>query len=392
MSDWPVAGFTSTGSKRPEALFGPAGRDEWQPPGRMVSSSGCRVRDDAGREYVDYVMALGAVALGYAHPEVTRAACSAAEAGVVGPLPPVLEEEVASELRRIMPAMEQLRFLKTGAEACAAAVRLARAATGRELVIGCGYHGWLDWCQTGGAGIPVAIRDLYAELPFNDLEGTRRLIRAAGDRLACVITEPIVVTEPTQEWLATVRGETERAGALLVLDEVKTAGRLALGGATERYRLRPDLVVLGKAIANGFPLAVVGGRREVMAASAHTWISSTLATEFVSLAAARATLAVMERDRVPERLGRTGHRLLAGLSAIAKRQPEVIAGVAGVPEMCFVQFRDERHAPALARAAARRGVLFKRSAYDFVSLAHDDPTVDSTLAILEDAVSEVARM
>ncbi len=392
-ADWPIAGFTSTGSKRPDALFGPAEPGDWQPPVRMVSASGCRVRDEAGREYVDYLMALGAVALGYGHPEVTRAAAAAVEAGVVGPLPPVLEEEVASELRRLLPCLEQLRFLKTGAEACAAAVRIARAATGRDLVIGCGYHGWLDWCQGGGgAGIPGATRELYAELPFNDVEGSRRLIRAAGDRLACVVTEPVIVTEPTPEWLGTLRAETERTGALLVLDEVKTAGRLALGGGTERYGIRPDLIVLGKAIANGFPLAVVGGRREVMIAVAHTWISSTLATEFVSLAAARATLTVLEREGVPARLHQHGARLVAGLEGVAARHADVIAGVTGIPEMCFCQFRSERHAAAVARAAARRGVLFRRTAYNFVSLAHDRPTIDSTLGHFENAVEEVARM
>jgi glutamate-1-semialdehyde 2,1-aminomutase len=393
MSDWPIAGFTSTGSKRPEVLFGELDAGGWQPPVRMVSAAGCRVRDEAGRDYVDYVMALGAVALGYGHPEVGAAATAAIESGVVGSLPPVLEEEVASEIRRLMPWIEQLRFLKTGAEACAAAVRLARVATGRDFVIGCGYHGWLDWCQGArGSGIPAATRELYAELPFNDVDESRRLIRAGGDRLACVITEPIVVSEPTPEWLETVRSETERAGALLVLDEVKTAGRVALGGGAERYAIRPDLVVLGKAIANGFPLAVVGGRREVMAAVAHTWISSTLSTEGVALAAARATLQVLERDRVPEALERVGARLLAGLERLAERHPAVIGGVAGVPQMCFCRFQQERQAPALARAAARRGVLFKRSAYNFVSLAHDEGTIDQTLALLDEALDEVARI
>jgi glutamate-1-semialdehyde 2,1-aminomutase len=393
VTDWPVAGFTSTGSKRPDALFGAGESAGWQPPARMVSAAGCRVRDEAGRDYIDYLMALGAVALGYAHPEVGAAARAAIEAGVVGPLPPVLEEEVASELRRLIPPLEQLRFLKTGAEACAAAVRLARAATGRELVIGCGYHGWLDWCQGGGgAGIPAATRELYAELPFNDVDESRRLIRAAGDRLACVVTEPIVVSPPSPAWIETVRAETERTGALLVLDEVKTAGRLALGGGTERYGMRPDLVVLGKAIANGFPLAVVGGRRDVMSAVAHTWISSTLATEFVSLAAAKATLHILERDQVPAALGRAGARLYRGLERLAERHPAVLAGVAGVPEMCFCRFREEWQSPALARAAARRGVLFKRSAYDFVSLAHDDATIDITLAVLDDALHELPRV
>jgi glutamate-1-semialdehyde 2,1-aminomutase len=393
MSDWVVAGFTSTGSKRPDALFGPAVPGDWQPPARMVSASGCRVRDEAGREYIDYIMALGAVALGYGHPEVTRAALAAAEAGGVGPLPPVLEEELASALRRLMPWLEQLRFLKTGAEACAAAVRLARTATGRDLVIGCGYHGWLDWCQGGGgSGIPAATRELYAELPFNDVDASRRLIRAAGDRLACVVTEPVVVVEPTAEWLRALRVETERTGALLVVDEVKTAGRIALGGGTERYGIRPDLVALGKAIANGFPLAVVGGRADIMTEVGRTWISSTLATEFVSLAAARATLDVLERERVPLRLEETGTTLLAGLERLAGQHPDVISEVAGIPQMCFCRFRDERYGPALARAAARRGVLLKRSAYNFVSLAHTPADISATLDRLADALHEVAGM
>src|SRR5437867_1321540 len=148
----------------------------------MVRASGCRVWDADGREYVDYVMALGAVALGYGHPAVNRAAEEAIAAGVVGPLPPVLEEELAEALCHRIPWIERVRFLKTGAEAVAAAVRLARVVTGRERVLGCGYHGWLDWCQ-GAEGVPAATRALYAELQFNDPERTRSLIRGARDRV-----------------------------------------------------------------------------------------------------------------------------------------------------------------------------------------------------------------
>ncbi len=387
MTDDPVAAFTSTSSKRPDALFG-AGDGSWAPPGRMVRAEGCRVWDASGREYLDLIMALGAVALGYGHPEVSRAAVAAVQAGVVGPLAPVLEEEFAADLRRRMPWIEQLRFLKSGAEACAAAVRLARVATGRELVLGCGYHGWLDWCE-GSAGVPASTRALFAELPFNDVERTQRLLAAAGDRLACVITEPIVVHEPSAEWLALLRAETERRGALLIIDEVKAACRIAVGGGTERYGIRPDLVVLGKAIANGFPLAVVGGRREIMAGAARTWISSTLATELVSLAAARATLAVVERDAVPGRLAALGARLLEGFRRLQTRYPHLLTGIGGVPQMCFVQFADEAVSRAVARGAADRGLLFKRSAYNFVSLAHSETLVDRALALLEDAVAAV---
>jgi glutamate-1-semialdehyde 2,1-aminomutase len=384
-----IPGYTSTGSKRTEALFGTAPTGDL--PLRMTRSEGCRVRDERGREYVDYVMGLGAVALGYGHPAVTEAAVAAVRDGVVGPLPPVLEGEVAEALARRMPWIERVRFLKTGAEAMAAAVRIARTLTRRDRVLGCGYHGWLDWCQLATEGVPSATSALYAELPFNDPERARAMIRGAGDRLAAVVFEPVIGEAPTAEWLRTLREEASAVGAVLVVDEIKTVGRIAVGGGTERFGIEPDLVVLGKAIANGFPLAVVGGRAEVMAAVQSTWISSTLATEFVSLAAARATLEVLERERVPEHLERVGGRLLAGLEALRARHPELVTGVSGLPAMCHLTFAAEPVSSAVAAGCAARGVLFKRSAYDFVSLAHDEPVVDRTLAVLDEALDEVRR-
>jgi glutamate-1-semialdehyde 2,1-aminomutase len=384
-----VAGITSTGSKRPAALFGAAGESL---PLRMTRSSGSRVWDAEGREYLDFIMALGAVALGYGHPAVTRAAMEAAEQGVVGPLPPVLEEVVAADLCRAIPWLERVRFLKTGAEAVTAAVRLARVVTGRDAVLGCGYHGWLDWCQTAaGRGVPASTRALYGEVPFNDPARTREMIRAAGDRLAAVVFEPVILDPPTSEWIAVLREETLRTGAILVADEIKTVCRLAIGGGCERYGIRPDLVVMGKAMANGFPLAAVAGRSDVMDAVSRTWISSTLATETVSLAAARATLAVMTEAGVPGHLTRVGTRLLEGLHALAAGHERLVARAAGLPEMCFLEYRDEPLSGRVAVACAERGLLFKRSAYNFVSLAHDDAIVDRTLAILNDALSSVAR-
>lgn len=381
MSEWRVPGFTSTASKRPEALFGD--------PDRMVRARGCRVWDAAGRVYVDYVMALGAVALGYGDPSVNRAAEEAIAAGVVGPLPPMLEEELAEVLARRIPWLEQVRFFKTGAEAVAAAVRLARVASGREEVLGCGYHGWHDWCQGGAVeGVPAATRALFRELPFNDVERTRALIRERGDRLAAVVVEPVVVSEPSREWLETLRGEAQRFGAVLVFDEIKTAFRLAVGGAAERYGVRPDLVVLGKAMANGFPLAATGGRADLMAGVSRTWISSTLATESVALAAAKATLEVFERDSVCAHLHRVGTRLLHGLHQLQHRYPELVTGVAGIAEMSFLNYASEDVARAVTAGCARRGLLFKRTAYNFVALAHDEATVDGTLEVLEEVLGE----
>lgn len=382
-----IAGFTSTGSKRPEILFGTHDGDV---PIRMTRSSGCTVWDENGREFVDYIMGLGSVALGYGYPDVARAAVHAIESGVVGPLAPVLEEQVAAKLCRLIPWIEQVRFLKTGAEAMAAAVRLARVATGRDCILGCGYHGWLDWSQAA-AGVPKAIRYLYDELPFNDAAQAREMIRATGDRLAAVVFEPVVVSEPDPEWLEVLREETVRCGALLVVDEIKTVCRLAVGGASERYQIRPDLVVMGKALANGFPLAAVGGRKEVMAGVGRTWISSTLATEFVSLAATQATLEVMVSRRVPDHLRRVGQRLLNGLVALHQKHPELVSGVGGIPEMCFLQYADETASRSIAAACARSGLLFKRSAYNFVSLAHHDAIIDHSLELLNEAFSAAVK-
>jgi glutamate-1-semialdehyde 2,1-aminomutase len=382
-----IPGFTSTGSKRPETLFGSHDPDL---PSRMIRSSGCRVWDEKGRDYLDYIMGLGSVALGYGHPEVTGAVSEAAANGVVGPLAPVREEQLAAEISRLMPWIEQVRFLKTGAEAMAAAVRLARVFTGRDQVLGCGYHGWLDWCQ-GAAGVPPATRALYSELPFNDAERSRQLIRSAGDRLAAVVFEPVIVAEPDGEWLKVLQEETQRCGALLIVDEIKTVCRLAVGGASERYGFRADLTVMGKALANGFPLAAVGGRKEVMAGAVHTWISSTLATEFVSLAAAQATLDITLRRSVPHHLRKVGSRLLDGLHQLQREHPDVVAGVGGIAEMCFLHYGDETVSRSVTSACAHAGLLFKRSAYNFVSLAHDEATVDRSLAVLAEALSSVAK-
>jgi glutamate-1-semialdehyde 2,1-aminomutase len=371
-------------------MFGPGAEDAGLPT-RMLTAQGCRVWDEQGREYLDYVMALGAVALGYGHSGVTRAATKAVAAGVVGPLPPVLEEELAEALARRMPWLELMRFHKTGAEAVAAAVRLSRVATGRDQVLGCGYHGWLDWCQATGRGTPAATRVLFAELPFNDPERARRAIQERGDRLAAVVVEPLIAAEPSREWLDVLRAETARVGAVLVFDEIKTAFRLAIGGATERYGVHPDLVVLGKAMANGFPLAVVGGRADLMRGVARSWISSTLATESVSLAAALATLEAFEREDVCAYLNRIGTRLVKGLQRTQRAHPDVVTGIGGVAEMCYLHFASEPLARAVAAGCARRGLLFKRSAYNYVSLAHDEGTVDRALAVLGDAMREAAR-
>jgi glutamate-1-semialdehyde 2,1-aminomutase len=375
VSDWArraaaaVAGFTSTRSKGPEALFGGPGG-----PTHLVRSAGAFVETADGRRLLDWTMALGAVALGYGHPEVVEAAARAARDGVVGPLPPALEVEVAERLCAAYPGAEQARFFKTGAEAVHAAVRLARVATGRERVVHCGYHGWLDGAYAG-AGVPVAVAAAWTAVPFDDLPAAEAAVRA-GAPPAAILVEPVVERAPGPQWLHGLHRLAAATGALLVFDEIKTAFRLARGGAAERWGVRPDLAVLGKALANGFPLAALVGRADVMVRVKETWISSTLATEAVSLAAARAVLDVWERSDVAGHITAVGLRLLDGL---ARLEPQGGFEAVGLPEMFLLRFADHEVERRFLLAAVERGVLLKRGAYDFPSLAHGEHEVAETL-------------
>ncbi len=379
-----IPGFTSTGSKRPEALFG---TDERGVPSRMTRASGCRCWDEQGREYLDTVMALGAVALGYGHPAVVAAVERAVRDGIVGGLSPTLEEEVAERLAAVIPGAESVRFFKTGAEAVAAAVRIARVATGRDQVVTCGYHGWLDWC-VDEPGVPAAVRELRTAVPFNDPSALRSI---APREPAAIVLEPIVEDAPAVQWLATARETATQCGAVLIFDEIKTAFRIATGGAAERYGVVPDLAVVGKALGNGMPLAAVCGPRDLLSAATRTWISSTLATECASLAAAKAVIETFERESVPVHLAEVGTVLWHGLERLATAYPDVIEGIRGVPQMCFLRWQTEQLSSAVATEAAARGLLFKRTAYNFVSLAHTLEIVSMIVDRLQAALDEVRR-
>ena len=312
-----VAGFTSTGSKRPEALFGTAGDDV---PLRMVRSSGCWVLDAQGREYLDFVMALGAVALGYADPEVNRAVWEAVERGTIGSLSPVEEAQLAAQLGNADPDARGSAFPQVRGRSSRGCGTGGEYPSGRDRVLGCGYHGWLDWCSRQ-SGVPNAVQALFDTIPFNDAEKSIARIREQGDALACVVIEPVVEAAPAEEWLEALREATEQVGAVLIFDEIKTAFRVAHGGAVERWGGSPDLIVLGKAMANGYPLAAFGGRVDLMARVSDTWISSTMATEFVSLAAARATIAGRRQVDLPIRLGERGEVLFMELEGLAASFP-----------------------------------------------------------------------
>lgn len=362
-----IPGGTSTGSKRPAALYG---HEATTAPTHYVRAHGCRVVLADGRELIDFTMALGSVAFGYADADVTAAVQQAAARGSVAGLAHTSEVEVAERLCAVVPCAERVRFLKTGAEGVAAAVRLARTVTGRDLVLGSGYFGWLDWWSEA-AGVPAGVRADYRALPFDDIDALERAVTEAGPRLAAVVLEPVQERLPSTAWLEAARAAADRAGAVLVFDEVKTGFRVHQGGYHAVCGVLPDVAVFGKAMANGHPLAAVVGRASVLDAAARTWISSTLAGETLALAAAAAVLDRHAREDVCARLAATGERQMAAVRRVL--EATAVPGVAlhGIPPMWFLRHADAGAETRLLEHATRHGLLLKRGAYQFAALAHD---------------------
>ena len=381
-----LPGGSSTGSKRPDALYGTRAADA-DLPTHFERAYGCEVWSTDGRRFIDLGMALGAVGIGYCDPAITRAVQEAVLQGNVATLPHRLEVEVAERLTEVIPSAEQVRFLRTGAEATAAAVRLARTVTGRERVIACGYFGWLDWCSDA-AGVPQHVRDAITWVPFDDVLALRTAV-AQGPPPAAIIIEPLVHEIASVEWLQTAREESTRAGAVLIFDEIKTAFRVRTGGVQSLHDVTPDLTTVGKALANGYPLAAVVGRAALMDAARHTWISSTAAAESTGLAAASAVLEWHQRLDVCERMAGAGGQLQQIISTALAEAPWVGVRAEGPPMMWRLVADVPEQLGALVAAAARAGLLLKRGAYQFGALAHEDGICEEVARMLPEVMQSL---
>lgn len=368
-----IPGGSSTGSKRPDALYGSRANDA-SVPSHYERACGCRVWSTDGREFIDCGMALGAVGIGYADPAITKAVQDAATSGSVSSLPHRLEVEVAEQLVSVIPCADRVRFLRTGAEATAAAVRLARTITGRERIVACGYFGWLDW-NSDAAGVPASARALVTWVPFGDIAALHAALRD-DTAPAAIVIETLVHDIAPQAWLESARRLADQCGALLIFDEVKTAFRVRTGGVQALTGVTPDLTAIGKALANGYPLAAVVGRADVMDVMRNTWVSSTAAAETTGLAAARAVLQWHDQLDVCERMATAGGLLQEIIGSALLEAPWVGVRAEGPPMMWRLTTDVPEQLDALVAAAAREGVLLKRGAYQFGAVAHDDDALE----------------
>jgi glutamate-1-semialdehyde aminotransferase len=303
-----------------------------------------------------------------------------------------LEVETAELLREVIPNAESVRFSKTGAEVTSAAVRLARAYTGRDKVLCCGYHGWHDWyigVLPRDRGVPQAVKDLVHTFNYNDIQS---VIAALDEETACVILEPMVFDEPQNDFLVELRDACTENGSLLIFDEMWTGFRLALGGAQEHFGIDADLACFSKAIANGMPLAAITGRQEIMQLfDEEVFFFSTFGGEALSLAAAVATIDQMRENDVAAYLARQGQKLKDGYNKIAADLwLSDITRCKGYPARTIVTFSNHLHDPLLLKSLVqqeliKRGILW--SGFHTISFSHTDEDIDYTLAAYREVLS-----
>ncbi len=388
---------------------------------------GAYLFDTEGRRYVDYVLSWGPLILGHAHPVVTEALERQLGRGTSYGAPTEAEVELAERIVRLVPTVEMVRLVNSGTEATMTALRLARAATGRPLLLkftGC-YHGHADaFLVAAGSGVatlglpdsPGVPQTVAAEtlvLPFNDLAAVETLFGTRGDDISSVFVEPVVgnsgLIPPVEGFLEGLRTITERHGALLVFDEVMTGFRVALGGAQERYGIEPDLTTLGKVIGGGLPVGAFGGRRDLMeqiAPAGPVYQAGTLSGNPLATAAGNAQLRYLEEEDPFGDLTHAAERLSRGVVS-ALTEAGIPATGCSVGSMWGVFFSQESiHSFEEAqgadldtfrvfhRACLDRGVFLAPSPFEvgFVSTAHTSSVIDETLEVVRAAAREVAAL
>ena len=287
-------------------------------PKYVKRAKGAHIWDVDGNEYIDFQMGIGPISLGYAYERVDEAIRAQLADGITFSMMHELEVQLAELIHEIIPNAESIRISKTGADVCSAAVRVARAFTGRDKVLCCGYHGWHDWyigTTSRDKGIPQEIKDLTAAFEYNNIDSVKALL---DDTVACLILEPFIFDAPKAGFLEEVAQLCKENGTLLIFDEMWTGFRIAVGGAQEYFGITPDLAVYSKAFANGMPIALLTGRKDVMQLfEQDVFFFTTFGGEALSMAAAMATIAEMREKNVPARLAEQGKKLKDGYNAIA---------------------------------------------------------------------------
>lgn len=396
-----IPGGTQLLSKRPE-MFLPG---KW--PAYYSKAKGCKVWDLDGREYTDTsLMGVGANILGYADEDVDDAVRNAISCGGMCTLNAPEEVELAELLLGLHPWAKQVRYAKTGGESLAIAIRIARAATEKDVVLFCGYHGWNDWYMAANLGdnkaldgqhiaglstrgIPQGLKNTVIPFRYNDWQSFKDLLQIYEGKIAAVIMEPIRNFFPEPGFLEKIREDTKREGIVLIMDEVSSGFRLNCGGAHLTFGIEPDIAVFAKAVSNGYPMAAIIGKKEVMEFAQESFISSTYWTEKIGLTAAIATIKKYKENHVERHLEEIGKKVQEGWKGLAEKHQLNVA-VTGIYPMSHFEF-DYEDSLALktlyTQEMLKRGFLATNAFY--ASFSHTVKEVDKYLSMADESFSVI---
>lgn len=381
-----IHGGTQTASKNPDQfVYGVY-------PIYLQSGKGSHVFDVDGHEYIDFPCALGAIFLGHGYAPVVEAMQKQAQEGVIFSLIHPLEVELAELLVEAIPGADKVKFFKNGADATNAAVRIARAYTGREKIAFCGYHGWQDWfiiSTEKNKGVPKVLKEHIHKFEYNKLETLQKIFEDNKDQIAAVIMEPMTFDEPKDNFLEKVKNLAHQQGALLIFDEMVTGFRFGLGGAQAHFGVIPDLSSFGKSVANGMPLSIIVGKEEIMSKTEDLFMSTTFGGEAVSLAAAVATIKEMKQKDVVRHIWKIGAKFKEGYNALAKNIG-VNTESNGYPPLQRLFFKDAQGKISaeikslFLQETIKRGVLLGNVV--IFNYSHTEEDIDQTLQACEAAL------
>ena len=355
----------------------------------LQKGKGSHVWDVDGNEYIDYTMGVGPLSLGYAYDKIDEAIKKQLEDGITFSMPHPLEVELAELIHKVVPNAESVRYSRGGADVVSGAVRVSRAYTGRNKVLCCGYHGWHDWyisVTDRNKGIPQEIQNLSFTFNYNDIQS---VIDSIDDDTACVILEPFVFEEPKDNFLQKLRDICIENGTVLVFDEMWTGFRVALGGAQEYFGIKADLACFSKAVANGMPLAILTGKKEIMSLlDKDVFFFNTFGGEALSLAAAKATINEMIEKNVQAYLAKQGNKLKTGYNKITEKLGMNYTKCSGFDCRTIMTFDAEKSGcnplemkSLVQQEMIKRGILW--SGFHNMSFSHSDEDVNYTLKVYE---------